>query len=103
MFKYPVSFIIFFHFGIYVIKQKGTCPFYTCSISIDHFSYEKSLLLIGEAEVDTEGRVDKALELALSLETITVLAKGSQVLSVQEDQVGTISLNAGRGDGLGQD
>lgn len=66
-------------------------------------SGKESLLLIGEAKVDTEWRVDKALELALGLETITVLAKGSQVLSVQVDQVGTVGLNAGRGDGLGQD
>jgi hypothetical protein len=34
--------------------------------------------LIGEAEVDTERRVDKALELALGLEVIAVLAKGSE-------------------------
>lgn len=66
-------------------------------------SGKESLLLIGEAEVDTERRVNKALELALGLEAITVLAKGSQILSVQVDQVGTVGLNAGRGDGLGQD
>lgn len=66
-------------------------------------SGKESLLLIGEAEVDTERRVDKALELALGLEAIAVLAKGSQILSVQVDQVGTVGLNAGRGDGLGQD
>lgn len=66
-------------------------------------SGKESLLLIGEAKVDTEWRVDKALELALGLEAITVLAKGSQILSVQVDQVGTVGLNAGRGDGLGQD
>lgn len=64
---------------------------------------KESLLLIGEAEVDTERRVDKALELALGLEAITVLAKGSQILGVQVDQVGTVGLNAGRGNGLGQD
>lgn len=66
-------------------------------------SGKESLLLIGEAEVDTERRVDKALELALGLEAIAVLAKGSQILGVQVDQVGAVGLNAGRGDGLGQD
>lgn len=65
--------------------------------------YKKSLLLIGETEVDTERRVHKALELSLGLETIAVLAEGRQIFSIQVDQVGTVGLDAGRGDGLGQD
>jgi len=62
-----------------------------------------NLLLIRETEVNTEGREDKALELALCLETVAVLAEGSDVLSIQLDQVGAVGLDTGRGHGLGQD
>lgn len=61
------------------------------------------LLLIRETEVNTEGREDKALKLALCLETIAVLAESSDILSIQVDQVGAVGLDTGRGHGLGQD
>jgi hypothetical protein len=96
--------IINLPFWYLVIKRKRAGPLYTCGKSISYFCKCKaSLLLIGEAKVDSERRVDKALELAFGLEAIAVLAKGSHILSVQVDQVGAVGLDAGRGDGLGQD
>ena len=61
------------------------------------------LLLIGETKVNTERREDKTLELVLGLELVAVLLDSSEILGVQLDQVGAVGLDAGWGDGLGQD
>ena len=63
----------------------------------------KSFLhLIGETKVHTKRREDKALEGLAGSQAVGVLGDGVHVLPVEVDQVGTVGLDAGGSDGLGE-
>lgn len=68
--------------------------------SIDNIAHK--LLLVRETKTDPEGREDKALQLALGFQTVTVLAEGSHVFIIQPDQVGTVGLDTGGSHRLGE-
>lgn len=92
--------------GIYSNKNKYTdLPIYVRRLyqpALQSYATTQ-LLLIGETEVNTERREDKALELVFGLELVTVLLDSSEVLGIKVDQVGAVGLDAGWGDRLGQD
>lgn len=60
------------------------------------------LRLVGEAKVDTEGRVDVALKLSLLGEIVRVIVEQLHILSVKIDNL-SVGLDAVRVDRLGED
>jgi len=60
------------------------------------------LLLIGEAEGDTERREDKPLEGLAGSQTVRVFLDRSHILSIEMNQVGAVSLDTRWSHGLGE-